>query len=87
MSRIVIAPPLSALIMMMSSGFWSSVNALISLRVRLFVLLYLDLEISSLTWFSNDSIKVLIVWVSIWWCPFVVGLWSKMCRFIVLVHW
>ena len=58
----VIAPPLSALMMIMSSLFWSSANALTSLLVRLFVLFGSDLEMFSLTWFSNDWIKVLMVW-------------------------
>ena len=53
-------PPLSALIMM-SYLFLSSFNALTSLWVRLFVLLGLDLEMFSFTWFSNDLIKVLMV--------------------------
>ena len=61
----------SALIM--SSLLWSSFNALASLWVRLFVLLDLDLELFSFTWFSNDSIKVLMVWWAFGGAHFLLG--------------
>ena len=61
--------------------------SLTSLEVRLFLLLGSNLKMFSLTWFSNDSIKVLMVWwvVGVWCCQLFVGLWAKAYCFIIIV--
>ena len=56
------APPLSALMMMMSFLFSKFLSAVSSCLLRLFFSFCLDVLVSFFIWFWNDSINVLTVW-------------------------